>query len=164
MNTTEQPTPETLRRHKRRTLFDRIAGTITRAVGTSAAFAIAFGAILAWGASGPAFGYSEGWQLVVNTATTIVTFLMVFVIQHSQNKDSIALHLKLNELLSAHRNASNRLIAIEDLDETELATLRQFYCRLGELASGRHGIQNTHSLEEALEAHEEKSAGRDRTL
>jgi low affinity Fe/Cu permease len=164
VNASEQPTPDTLRRNKHRALFDRIAGTITQAVGTSGAFAIAFGAILVWGASGPLFGFSEGWQLVVNTATTIVTFLMVFVIQHSQNKDSVALHLKLNELLSAHRNASNRLIAIEDLDETELATLRQFYCRLGELAAEHRGVESTHSLEEALQAHEEKNTGRDRTL
>ncbi|HSX58981.1 MAG TPA: low affinity iron permease family protein [Tahibacter sp.] len=159
-----QPTPETLRRDRRRALFDRVAGAITHVVGTSGAFAIAFGAIALWGATGPLFGFSDGWQLVVNTATTIVTFLMVFVIQHSQNKDSIALHLKLNELLSAHRNASNRLIAIEDLDETELATLRQFYCRLGELAAEHRGVTRTHSLEEALEAHEEKRKGRERSL
>lgn len=164
MNTSPKPTPETLRRDRPHSLFDRVAGSVTRAVGTSAAFATAFGAILVWGASGPLFGFSDAWQLVINTATTIVTFLMVFVIQHAQNKDSIALHLKLNELLSAHRHASNRLIAIEDLDENELAILRQFYCRLGELAAQHRGVEQTHSLEEALEAHEEKRAGRDRSL
>jgi len=164
MNTADgMPTPETLRRGKRHSLFDRAAGAITHAVGTPLAFGIAFLAILVWGASGPLFGFSETWQLVVNTATTIVTFLMVFVIQQSQNKDSLALHLKLNELLASQRHASNRLIAIEDLDEQELATLRRFYCRLAELAQKR-GVHQTHSLEEALEAHEEKSSGRDRTL
>jgi low affinity Fe/Cu permease len=158
------PTFETVRRGKRRSLFDRLAGAVTHAVGTPAAFATALLVILAWGASGPLFAFSETWQLIVNTATTIVTFLMVFVIQQSQNKDSVAIHLKLNELLASHRHASNRLIAIEDLDETELATLRQFYCRLGELAASETGVQQTHSLDEALEAHEEKRSGKDRSL
>ncbi|WP_313918725.1 low affinity iron permease family protein [Tahibacter sp.] len=161
----EQPTlGRTLRRDKRRSLFDRAAGTITHAVGTPTAFGLALGAILLWAASGPLFGYSETWQLVVNTATTIVTFLMVFVIQQSQNKDSVALHLKLNELLASHRHASNRLIAIEELDETELAVLRSFYCRLGELAAHERGVHETHSLDEAIEADREKREGRDRSL
>lgn len=164
MSIDEQPTRETFMRGKRRSVFDHVAGAVTRAVGTSAAFGIAFVAILLWGVSGPLFAFSETWQLVINTATTIVTFLMVFVIQHAQNKDSVALHLKLNELLSAHRHASNRLIAIEDLDEEELATLRRFYCRLGELAAEDRGVERTHSLDEALQAHEEKSTGRDRSL
>ncbi len=161
----EQPTLErTLRRDKRRSAFDSAAGAITHAVGTPAAFGLALGAILLWAASGPLFGYSETWQLVVNTATTIVTFLMVFVIQQSQNKDSVALHLKLNELLASHRHASNRLIAIEDLDETELAVLRSFYCRLGELAARERGVHETHSRDEAIEADHEKREGRDRSL
>lgn len=164
MNRDERPTSETLRRNRPHSPFDRLAGSITHAVGTSGAFATAFGAIVLWGATGPLFGFSDGWQLVINTSTTIVTFLMVFVIQHAQNKDSVALHLKLNELLAAHRHASNRLIAIEDLDETELATLRRFYCRLAELAAEHRGVEKTHSIEEALEAHEEKRSGRDRSL
>lgn len=166
MNTpAEQPTLErTLRRGKRRSLFDRAAGAVTHAVGTPAAFGIALAAIVLWAATGPVFGYSETWQLIVNTATTIVTFLMVFVIQQSQNKDSVALHLKLNELLASHRHASNRLIAIEDLDEAELAVLREFYCRLGELAARERGVHETHSLDEAIEADREKREGRDRSL
>jgi len=154
----------TLQRGKHRSLFDRAAGAITHAVGTPAAFGIALAAILVWAATGPIFDYSETWQLIVNTATTIVTFLMVFVIQQSQNKDSVALHLKLNELLASHRQASNRLIAVEDLDESELEVLRKFYCELGALAARERGIHETHSLEEAIEADCEKREGRERSL
>lgn len=159
----DMPTAETVLRGKRHSWFDRAAGAVTHAVGTPLAFGIAFASILIWALSGPLFGFSETWQLVVNTATTIVTFLMVFVIQQSQNKDSLALHLKLNELLASQRHASNRLIAIEDLDEQELATLRRFYCRLAELAQTR-GVHETHSLDEALQAHAEKSRGQERSL
>lgn len=158
------PTAETVRRGKRHSWFDRAAGAVTRAVGTPLAFGLAFVSILVWGLSGPLFGFSETWQLVVNTATTIVTFLMVFVIQQSQNKDSLALHLKLNELLASQRHASNRLIAIEDLDEHELATLRRFYCRLAELAQKHCGVHESHSLDEALQAHAEKARGKERSL
>ena len=137
-------------------LFDRLAGHVTRAVGSPLAFALAVATVLVWALSGPLFDFSETWQLVINTGTTIVTFLMVFVIQQSQNKDSVALHLKLNELIASHRNASNRLIAIEDLDEVELRTLRAFYCRLSELAERSGGVKETHSLDEADDIHREK--------
>ena len=146
---------------RRHSLFDRLAGRVTHAVGTPAAFAIAVLVVVVWAATGPLFGFSETWQLIINTGTTIVTFLMVFVIQQSQNKDSVALHLKLNELIASHRQASNRLIAIEDLDEEELRLLREFYCRLADLAARNHGVKQTHSLDEADELHEEKRrAGR----
>jgi low affinity Fe/Cu permease len=131
------------------TAFDRLAGAVTRAVGTPLAFVIATSTILAWAASGPIFGFSETWQLVVNTGTTIVTFLMVFLIQQSQNKDSVAVHLKLNELLASHHQASNRVVAVEELDESELQTLREFYCRLAEMAKRNGGVKETHSLDEA---------------
>ncbi|HJU40017.1 MAG TPA: low affinity iron permease family protein [Tahibacter sp.] len=140
----------------RHSLFDRLAGRVTHAVGTPGAFALAVLSVVVWGATGPLFGFSETWQLVINTGTTIVTFLMVFVIQQSQNKDSVALHLKLNELIASHRQASNRLIAIEDLDEEELRVLREFYGRLAGLAAQSHGVKETHSLDEADERHEEK--------
>src|SRR3982751_4570764 len=90
--------------------FEKAAASITRATGSSSAFLIAIAVILVWALTGPIFHYSDTWQLVINTATTIVTFLMVFVIQQSQNKDTMALHLKLNELIAATRTASNRLI------------------------------------------------------
>ena len=140
----------------RHSLFDRLAGRVTHAVGTPAAFTLAVLSVVVWGATGPLFGFSETWQLVINTSTTIVTFLMVFVIQQSQNKDSVALHLKLNELLASHHSASNRLIAIEDLDEQELLVLRKFYCRLAELAAHNGGVKETHSLDEADDVHEAK--------
>lgn len=117
--------------------FDRFANAVTRAVGTSTAFLIAFACVLVWGALGPLMNYSEEWQLVINTATTIVTFLMVFVIQQSQNRDSIAMHLKLDELIASHTEASNRVLRAEKLNEEELEALREQYCRLAEEAE-RH--------------------------
>jgi low affinity Fe/Cu permease len=137
-------------------IFDRLASHVTRAVGSPAAFCVAILVVLVWAGTGPLFAYSETWQLVINTGTTIVTFLMVFVIQQSQNKDSIAIHLKLNELLASHKQASNRLVSIEDLDESELRTLRQFYCRLAELADKEGGVKHSHSLDEADDRHREK--------
>ena len=104
-------------------LFDRFAGGATRHAGSPTAFVLAVGVVVAWALTGPMFGYSETWQLVINTGTTIVTFLMVFLIQQSQNKDAVAVHLKLNELLASHREASNMLVSIEDLDEDELRQL-----------------------------------------
>lgn len=134
-----------LRMAGRHSVFDHFAGWVARASGTPWAFAVAFGAILVWGVTGPMFGFSDRWQMVVNTGTTIVTFLMVFLIQQSQNKDSMAVHIKLNELLATHELASNRLVAIEDLDECELETLRAFYCRLAQKAEAEGGISKSHS-------------------
>jgi low affinity Fe/Cu permease len=110
--------------------FDKFASLVTRWAGSPVAFGLAVLTVVAWVLTGPIFHYSDGWQLVINTGTTIVTFLMVFLIQQSQNKDSVALHLKLNELLSSHRAASNRLIGIEDASEEELRRLAAAYLRL----------------------------------
>jgi low affinity Fe/Cu permease len=114
--------------------FGRFASAVTKWAGSPAAFGIAFIGILVWAGCGPIFRYSENWQLVVNTSTTIVTFLMVFLIQQSQNKDSQAVHLKLNELIASHRHASDALVSIEDLDEAQLRRLSEFYHRLGQAA------------------------------
>lgn len=103
--------------------FDRFAAQVTKWAGSPVAFAIALCAVVLWGISGPAFGYSETWQLVINTGTTIVTFLMVFLIQQSQNKDSEALHLKLDELLIAVDGADANLVNAERLDEDKLLAL-----------------------------------------
>ncbi len=103
--------------------FDHFAAHVTRWVGSPIAFGLALIAVIVWAASGPAFGYSEIWQLVINTGTTIVTFLMVFLIQQSQNKDSEALHLKLDELLIALKGADEGLVDAERLDEDELLAL-----------------------------------------
>lgn len=139
--------------------FERFARLATRWTGSSAAFALAILTVVVWAVSGPFYGFSETWQLVINTGTTIVTFLMVFVIQRSQNKDSLALHLKLNELVAAVQGASNRLIAAEDLCEDELATLRQHYGHLVELAEDESSFTESHSVEEARGRHERKRTG-----
>ena len=136
--------------------FERFAEVATRAAGHPAAASGALGLVMLWAISGPIFGFSEGWQLVVNTATTIATFLMVFIIQHSQNKYGDALQLKLNELIASHRRASNRLIAIEDLNEQDLRQLQEFYSRLAERAEEHGNLKETHSLDEADAAHDAK--------
>jgi low affinity Fe/Cu permease len=130
------------------TAFDRFASAVTRWAGTPLAFCGAVVVILAWALVGPVFGFSENWQLVINTGTTIVTFLMVFLIQQSQNKDSVALHLKLNELLASNRQASNRLVGIEELDEQDLRELADFYVRLAARAREMGGLKEAHSIDE----------------
>ncbi|MFJ1299536.1 low affinity iron permease family protein [Pseudomonadota bacterium AL_CKDN230030165-1A_HGKHYDSX7] len=123
--------------HKHGHIFDRFARTVTRWTGSSVAFSLALAAIVVWCVTGPVFDFSETWQLVVNTGTTIITFLMVFLIQQSQNKDSQAVHLKLDELLLAMRGADDRLVDAEDLDEDELRRLAEHYTRLARHVQGR---------------------------
>jgi len=130
------------------TAFDRFATRVTRWAGSPIAFAAALACVIVWAAVGHLFHYSENWQLVINTGTTIVTFLMVFMIQQSQNKDSIALHLKLNELLAASKQASNRMIGIEDLDEQDLREVAEFYVRLAARAKDGGKGKETHSIDE----------------
>ncbi|CAB3771337.1 low affinity iron permease family protein [Paraburkholderia humisilvae] len=117
-------------------MFDRFASIITRFAGSPVAFGLAVITVVIWIVTGPIFHYSDGWQLVINTGTTIVTFLMVFLIQQSQNKDSVALHLKLNELIASHRAASNGMIGIEDASEEELRRLAAAYLRLSGAGTG----------------------------
>ena len=130
------------------TRFDRFASSVTRWAGSPTAFCAALATVLVWGALGPVFHFSEDWQLVINTGTTIVTFLMVFLIQQSQNKDSVAVHLKLNELLASHRNASNRMIGIEDLDEQDLRDVATFYAKLAERAKASGATKEMHSIDD----------------
>jgi low affinity Fe/Cu permease len=129
--------------------LEAIARRITAWTGSSAAFACAVALVLGWAGLGPLFGFSDTWQLVINTGTTIVTFLMVFLIQRSQNKDSQALHLKLNEMVAALQGASNRLINVEDLTEAEVLTLHRHYRKLAELARRDRTLTESHSIEEA---------------
>lgn len=136
--------------------FEKFASAVTKAVGHPTAFIIALLIVLVWGISGPIFKFSDTWQLVINTGTTIVTFLMVFLIQQSQNKDSEAIQLKLNEIVAAMKGASNRLINIEDLTEEDLVKLHQYYQKLANLAKKEKDISESHSIEEAEEKHEEK--------
>ena len=141
--------------------FEKFATYITQKTGSTGAFIAAFTVVLVWVATGPIFHYSDTWQLVINTGTTIVTFLMVFLIQKSQNKDSIAIQLKLNELIACNEKASNRLVDVEDLSEEELLALRKYFTRLAEMTKKDSDIYTSHSIEEADELHRLKS-GRER--
>ena len=140
--------------------FEKISSGITRAVGTSAAFIIALLVIIIWAISGPVFRFSDTWQLVINTGTTIITFLMVFIIQQSQNKDSLALQLKLNELIASNEKASNRLIVVEDLTQNELEVLKKFYVKLSELAKKENDLHSSHSVDEADDIHAQKQSSK----
>jgi len=133
--------------------LEKFSYQATRATGTSVAFVVALLVILVWAITGPIFRYSDTWQLVINTSTTIVTFLMVFLIQRAQNKDALAIHLKLNEIVAAMEGASNRLIDVEDLSEPEIDALRKYYKRLIELAREDDQLTTTHSIEEAASKH-----------
>lgn len=138
-------------------LFEEFSAKVTRAAGRPLAFSLAVLVIAAWIITGPLFHYSDSWQLVINTGTTIITFLMVFIIQQSQNKDAIALQLKLNELIASSSAASNRLINVEDISAEELETLKSFYSKLAVLAKLESDIHETHSIDEAGESHKKKS-------
>ena len=137
-------------------VFEKIATRITGWTGSSIAFVVAFLLVLAWAVSGPLFGFSATWQLVINTGTTIITFLMVFIIQKSQNKDSKAIQLKLNELIAASRFASNRMVDIEDLSEAELDVLHQFYQKLSDVAEDDDDIHRSHSINAAEDLQKKK--------
>lgn len=143
-------------KRKKPSFFDKISNRITRLAGSPAASIISILIILVWAASGPIFNFSDTWQLVINTGTTIITFLMVFIIQQTQNKDTTALHLKLNELIACNEHASNRLIDIEDLTDEELQALKKFYIELSELAEKEKNLYTTHSLDEAARIHKIK--------
>ena len=138
-------------------VFDKFSGRVTKATGSPAAFMIALAVVIVWSITGPLFKFSDTWQLVINTGTTIITFLMVFLIQQSQNKDTIALQLKLNELIASSGKASNRLIDIEDLTEDELMVLKKFYIKLSKLSAKENDLHTSHSLDEAVTIHEQKS-------
>jgi low affinity Fe/Cu permease len=142
----------------KKNLFERFSNWATIATGSSGAFIGAIVIIIVWGVTGPIFNYSDTWQLIINTGTTIVTFLMVFLIQKSQNKDSKAIHLKLNELLASHQGASNRMVNLEDLSEKELDQLHKFYVQLSDLAEEEDDITCTHSIDAARENHEQKQS------
>ena len=132
----------------------------TEWAGTSIAFGLAAAVVLLWIASGPIFGFSDTWQLVINTGTTIVTFLMVFLIQRAQNKESRVVQLKLSEIVAALDGASNRLIDVESLSEQELETLHRHYEELAKLAAQEGDLHVSHSIDEAERRHAAKSGKR----
>jgi low affinity Fe/Cu permease len=136
--------------------FEAFSKVITRWTGSTGAFGCALGVIVVWALLGPVFRFSDTWQLVINTSTTIVTFLMVFLIQRAQNKDSLAIHLKLNEIVAAMTGASNRMVDVESLSEKELAQLHRFYSELATLCRKDQDLTISHSVEEARQRHSDK--------
>jgi low affinity Fe/Cu permease len=137
-------------------MLEQFSLKATQATGTSTAFILASLTIVVWGLTGPLFKFSNTWQLVINTGTTIVTFLMVFLIQRAQNKDALAIHLKLNEIVAALEGSSNRLIDVEDLTEDEIITLHRYYQELATMAKKDLKVTQSHSIEEAQARHEAK--------
>ena len=137
-------------------LFHKVAVIVSTVVGSSYAFILAVLLIIIWAVNGPVFHFSDTWQLVINTSTTIITFLMVFLIQRTQNKDALAIHLKLNEIVAALEGASNRLIDVEDLTEAEIRTLHTHYQRLVAMSKKDLKLTLSHSIEEAEARHEIK--------
>jgi len=140
--------------------LERFSLRATEWAGSSWAFSIACAVVIVWLLTGPIFHFSDTWQLVINTGTTIVTFVMVFLIQRAQNKESRAVQLKLNEIVAAIAGASNRLIDVEKLSERELRTLHEHYRVLAELAAKEGDLLRSHSVEEATERHKRKLATR----
>ena len=130
-------------------LFEKFANWATNFTGSSFAFVAAVLVVLVWAVSGPIFNYSETWQLVINTGTTIITFLMVFLIQKAQNKDGKAIQIKLNELIASNEKASNRIVDIEDLTEKELDQLHYYYEKLADFAAEDQDIHQSHSIDAA---------------
>jgi low affinity Fe/Cu permease len=140
--------------------FDKLSATITHITGSAGAFFGALTVIIVWLVTGPIFDYSDTWQLIINTGTTVITFLMVFIIQQSQNKDTVALHLKLNELIACNKNASNKLVDVEHLTEQELQILKKFYANLASRCEKQSELYTTHSISEAERNHAEKIASK----
>ncbi len=147
-------------KQKKISRFEIMASKVTRAAGTNGAFLTAVLLVIAWLVSGPFFHYSETWQLVINTGTTIITFLMVFLIQKTQNKDSLAIQLKLNELVASHEVASNRLVDVENLTEEELIVIQQYYKKLSDFSKKEESLRLSHSIDEAENAHNIKTVKR----
>lgn len=147
---------EAFNMNKRKNLFEKFAHSATVFSGSTIAFMIALLIVVVWITTGPYFNFSDTWQLVINTGTTIITFLMVFLIQRMQNKDSRAIHLKLNELVASLKGPSNRLIDVEDLSEEELETLSKYYRELARMAKKEKDLSSSHSIEEAEKRHHAK--------
>lgn len=136
--------------------FEKFASSVTKATGTTAAFMVAFFLVLLWGLSGFFFHFSETWQTLISTITTIITFLMVFLIQKSQNKDSLAIQLKLNELVAANEIASNRLLNAENMTEDELKVIHKYYTKLSDFTKKEETLQQPHSIDEMHDLHDIK--------
>lgn len=136
--------------------FETFALAVTKATGSTVAFLSAFTIIFLWGVAGPVFHYTETWQMVITTGTSIITFLMVFLIQKAQNKNSLAIQLKLNELVAAHEFASNRLVNVENMTEDELKVIHKYYAKLSDFTKKEETMHQSHSIDEAHEQHDFK--------
>lgn len=136
--------------------YNRFLNTITRISRRPLASILAFFLIILWAFTVPFFVFSNIWQLFINSSTTIITFLMVFIILQSQNKDTIALQLKLNKLIASQKNASTRLINIEDLTSNELNVLKKFYTNISGLSAQDNDLYSFHFIEEATTLHKNK--------
>ncbi|HWA07580.1 MAG TPA: low affinity iron permease family protein [Ignavibacteria bacterium] len=147
-------------RKRKNDLFEELSIMLTRFTGSTPAFILSLSLVAAWALSGPLFSFSETWQLVINTGTTIITFLMVFLIQRTQNKDSMAIQLKLNELIASSAGASNRMVEIEDISEAELEILKKHYSKLARLFEEEKNLKVSHSIEEAEKRHLRKVSKR----
>jgi len=137
-------------------VFDRFSTRVTKITGSPSVFIVASLIVVVWVVTGPVFNFSDTWQLVINTGTTIITFLMVFLIQQTQNKDTLALQIKLNELIAANKNVSNRLIDSEDLTAKELEVLKKFYIKLSDLSKNDQNLKTAHSIEDTYMEKEKK--------
>jgi len=135
--------------------LEKFALWATAWTGSTWAFTIAVAVIVIWALTGPIFRFSDTWQLVINTGTTIITFLMVFLIQRTQNKDSLAIQVKLNELLASQQGASNRLINLEDWSEDDIIALHERFAELSDRLEKAADDCQSHSIAEAKEAVEE---------
>jgi low affinity Fe/Cu permease len=136
--------------------IENLASTIINATGSNIALFLAFGIVLVWVAGGIFFHFSEKWKSDISTVSSIITILMVFLIQKAQNKDSLAIQLKLNELVAAHELASNRLVNVEGMTEEELKVIQKYYSKLSEFAKSQESLTQSHSIDEVHHEHEIK--------
>jgi len=147
-NKSSNPSKDNPAEDKKRDWFESFATQATHIAGSTQAFIIACIIVLGWVITGPVFHFSDTWQLLINTATTIATFLMVFLIQKTQNKDAIAIQIKLNELIAASEKASNRIVDIEELTEEELIRLHKYYTHLSEITKRDKDAKKSFSIED----------------
>ena len=133
--------------------IENITSSVIKATGSNIAVVITLGIVIVWAALGPVFHFSDKWENLIGTISSVITILMVFLIQKSQNKDSLAIQLKLNELVAAHEQASNRLVNIEDMSEDELKVIQKYYSKLSDFAKKQESLTQSHSIDESHEEH-----------
>jgi low affinity Fe/Cu permease len=136
--------------------LEHYTSSVIKATGSNTALFLAFAIVIAWVAGGFLFHFSEKWESAIGTVSSVITILMVFLIQKSQNKDSLAIQLKLNELVAAHEQASNRLVNVEGMTEEELKVIQKYYSKLSDFAKSRESLTQSHSIDEVHQEHEIK--------